>query len=266
MDWHSCGMSPLSSDEVESLVAAQRFASFEFHDQLPSTNDRAKELAREKTTALPCLVIANRQTQGRGRGANRWEAASGSLTFSLIVPWESSRRQHLQVVSLWAAIAACRAVRRYLSAERCGVKWPNDVYCDGRKMGGLLLETVGDQLIVGVGLNVSNPVDQERLPDATSLVAALQGATEGVSVRSLLAAYLEEWQALGEELGKPISADLWREFDLLRDREVTVDTGTEVFVGTARGVGGSGALQVESGDRLITVMSGTVRKIPASNE
>ena len=167
-------MSPTRSDlgpELEGHLRGELgFATVEFHRRLGSTSDRAKELSAA-SVATPGIVVAEQQTAGRGRGQNRWAAAPGALTFSLLL--DAPQTSTLAWASLGAAVAVAEALEKTArdlgSAVETQLKWPNDVLCAQRKLCGILLETTASRWIVGVGINVNNPVPPELAASAIAL-------------------------------------------------------------------------------------------------
>jgi BirA family biotin operon repressor/biotin-[acetyl-CoA-carboxylase] ligase len=147
--------------ESPALVArSKRIAPelcVEVLDQCPSTNT---VLAQRAAAGAPhgTVLVCEHQSAGRGRRGNSWiSEVGGSLAFSIL--WRFPRGAGaLGGLSLAVAVGAAKALER-LGTEGVGVKWPNDLYCAGRKIGGILIESSGDILgpstaIVGVGINV----------------------------------------------------------------------------------------------------------------
>lgn len=138
-----------------------------------STNDTAAELAKNQAVPEGTIVIAGHQSQGRGQRGNVWQTEPGkNFTFSLIVkPSFLSVMQQFQLtIAVSAAIHAF--VRTYVPQGLC-IKWPNDLYWNDYKMGGILIENTvqGVQLshsIIGIGLNI-NQIHFPANPRATSL-------------------------------------------------------------------------------------------------
>jgi len=139
--------------------------TIEYHDEISSTNDRIQELLRLPVKPpLPCLVIAKRQTAGRGRGNKRWWSGEGailmSLGFELSPTLESSNaldRDQLPMLSVATGQAVIRVLSRHLPQHNLELHLPNDVYVDGKKICGILLESPTPQYaILGIGLNVNN--------------------------------------------------------------------------------------------------------------
>ncbi|HEX5498103.1 MAG TPA: hypothetical protein VFX03_02710, partial [Thermomicrobiales bacterium] len=108
---------------LESLLASGLLARVEHHPTLTSTNDHARELAAQSPGELPLLVIADEQTAGRGRGANRWWTAAGSLACSLLFEPGTLgiERRYFSMISLAAAVAIVETVSPLLAGRPLGV-------------------------------------------------------------------------------------------------------------------------------------------------
>jgi len=134
--------------------------TIEYYEEISSTNDRVQELLRQPVKPkLPCLVLAKRQTAGRGRGNKRWWSGEGAILMSLgfeLSP-ESLTRERLPMLSATTARSVMRVLNRYLPKHHLEFRPPNDVYADGQKISGILLESPTPQYgILGIGLNVNN--------------------------------------------------------------------------------------------------------------
>ena len=159
-------------------------------DLVESTNDLAKQMASDPGSApeLPIVLIADRQTRGRGRGANAWWSDPGSLTFSVLLDPAAIglADRHVPLTSLATAVAVVDAVGPLLNRGELRIRWPNDVEIDGRKIAGILPERVntpgGPRLVVGIGLNV-----RSRLDDAPADVRAMAAALAEFADRDLTA-------------------------------------------------------------------------------
>lgn len=176
-----------------------KVATAEFHDRTDSTSDRAAALVRAGRP-LPLVVVADRQTAGRGRRGRRWASDSPSgLWFTVAHAFPASRptpprtRRHGEppegprgpsgawTLPLRIGLAAARAVESAAPGIRVQVKWPNDLLVGGRKLGGVLCERAGGAVLVGVGLNLNHPADE--LPTGPGLRATSIAAETGRSVR-----------------------------------------------------------------------------------
>jgi len=235
----------------------------EFWEELPSTMDRAEELARAGEPE-GLLVVAERQTAGRGRLDRTWASPPGGLWFSLLLRPTLPLAQ-VGLIGITFALAAAETIRE-LTGLKVGVKWPNDLLYEGRKLAGLLLETrlqegELDCAILGMGINLNTPL--EAFPanlqaTATSLLAV---TGKNFSAPDILAHILENAEAGYNKLQAGERAGLlkrWAEFDLCRGREVVVLQGENRVTGRAAGIDDQGALQVETASGLLTVNSGEV--------
>ena len=226
-------------------------------DEIASTNDRGRELA---LAGAPhgTVVIAERQTAGRGRQGRTWTAPGGrALTLSVLARMEASR---MELLPLAVALAVCEACER-ATPVRCEVKWPNDVWIDARKVAGILIEARPQEewAIVGIGLNVDTA--PEDFPDelretATSLRIATGAAVDREAVVGALFGRLAGWL---DELGRPgrVTA-AFRERDVLYGKTVAWMRDSRRMSGEARGIDDDGALVVFTGDAEVHLDAGEV--------
>jgi BirA family transcriptional regulator, biotin operon repressor / biotin---[acetyl-CoA-carboxylase] ligase len=122
-----------------------------------STNSKAIALRRDKKLFAPACVLTACQTAGRGRGVNVWHAPRGVLTVTFAIP--ASDQIHPHHIPLVAGLAVRDACAE-LGAPDVGLKWPNDLWHNDRKLAGLLCERVDGVDLIGVGLNVTLSPDQ----------------------------------------------------------------------------------------------------------
>lgn len=144
-------------------------------DTTASTNDLAWELLR--TEQAPILVMADRQTAGRGRGTNDWSSPEGNIYLSLGL--DVGTRQ-LQNISVRIAIHLCTTLNSLLSGGELRIKWPNDLMLGEGKAVGILVESRirGDRagLVAGIGLNIR----QAPVPEAAALESLLKTDRDNV--------------------------------------------------------------------------------------
>lgn len=223
----------------------------ELHGEIDSTNTRAVTLAREGTPD-GTLVLAERQTRGRGRLGRRWFAPKGtSLLLSLVLRPKLLPRQALRAMMI-CSLATVEAIRR-TSGLSVQVKWPNDIVAHGAKLGGFLTE-LGlrgrqlDYVVVGMGLNVN--LDISALPawptPPTSLSAVVG---HPVSRLELLVAILEEIETRYYKMCAGWSPHQeWREHLATLGQLVCVTGSQGSIEGVAEDVDQDGALLVRTGD------------------
>jgi BirA family biotin operon repressor/biotin-[acetyl-CoA-carboxylase] ligase len=207
-----------------------------------STNSRARELAAAGAP-VGTVVTAAAQTAGRGRQGRSWTApAGGALLYSAVVlPLE---KRHA-LLPLATAIAVCEAAERLEPGIACRIKWPNDIWVDGRKLAGILIEARPRDgwAVIGVGLNLAIS-NEEFPPELRETAISLGSAPSPEAAREALDRSLEFWVDAGAE--EVIAA--WGERDALRGCEISWEGGS----GVADGVSDAGDLLVlvAGGDRV----------------
>jgi len=256
----------LSQQQIESSLSARAAAHLSelvIAEQLVSTNHSVMELARNGApSGYACF--AEHQTAGRGRRGRTWQAAfASSICMSLLWRFRLGA-ESLVNLGLVVGVAMARAVR-LLGAEDVKLKWPNDVYWQDRKLGGVLLEMHGEArgpcaIVVGVGLNVAMPESAARKIDQpwVDLHEVLGCA---VSRNDVAVAVLQELLlalACFQKGGAAEFLDEWRAADCLLDRQVVLHVDETEVVGVARGIDVSGALLLERNGCVAPYSSGDV--------
>lgn len=184
---------------------------FHYIDQAASTNSLVKAIPSE-SLVHGAVFLADVQKNGRGQYERVWEAAPFlNLTFTLLFKPPGSNR--LSLLSLSIAAAISNTLEKYLN-KPISIKWPNDIFCDGKKLGGILTETtfIGseiDRLLVGVGLNVNQTVFSKTIDCKTTSMRSQSDAT--FSREELLAAILREIE---------IAYQKWHKFDQSHLRDI----------------------------------------------
>lgn len=254
---------PLDRAALESALVrpGSSWSAVELLPAAPSTNAVLADRARVGTADAGTVLVADHQTAGRGRLDRTWTTPAGAaLTFSVLLAPDRVPVGRWPWLPLLAGIAVSEGVRR-VSGVEAGLKWPNDVMVEDRKLAGILLERVetprGAFAVVGVGLNVSQTKEELPVPTATSLVLEGASTTDRTVVlrellRSLDALYVQ-WQ---EDAGDPVlglhASYVRRCATLGRSVRVDLPTGEQVL-GEAAGIDADGRLEVrtDAGARLL---------------
>jgi BirA family biotin operon repressor/biotin-[acetyl-CoA-carboxylase] ligase len=251
--------------DIDYLLAETFVARVEHHRELTSTNDRASRSATEAPGELPLLVVADRQTAGRGRGSNRWWTGPGSLALSLLVGGDQlgiSRPDQSPLVSLAAAVAVVETVAPLLSSQPVGIYWPNDVMAAGRKLAGILVEVLPDgRHVVGIGLNTNSSLADappELRETATTLLELTGRTHDQTTILVTLLKGLEH--AFGQLISQRdrigVRADA---LCLQHDKTLSLQLGNRTVTGRCAGISPDGALLLETPQRRQAFYSGVLR-------
>ncbi|HZK79847.1 MAG TPA: biotin--[acetyl-CoA-carboxylase] ligase [Humisphaera sp.] len=229
--------------------------------RLGSTNVHAAAMRREGGLYAPAVVLAGRQTSGRGRGANTWFSTGGSLTVTFALPIADRIFPHQ--LPLIAGLAARNAAAELTGDNGVQLKWPNDLLYGGRKLGGLLCERIDKADLVGLGLNVNlDPADAPpHLKDRiTSLAIIASRSIDLTDALICVARHLRLMVVGGAE--RPF-AEVLREYDshhalIGRKVSVSVNDGEPPLTGRVEGLDEMGRLLLRSRNTLHHIISGQV--------
>ncbi len=262
--------SPAEHESVlNELLDQTCLRSVEWLPEVVSTNTLALQQAADVAVEqLPRLYWADRQTAGRGRGTNAWWSSAGSLTFSVLLApsaWGLAEAIWPQV-SLATGVAVCESLGELFPGMPVGVKWPNDVFCRGRKLGGILLEPsdrVADRLVIGIGLNVNNSL-RDAPESIQSLATSLCDESSSATSRELILTRV--LRTLDQVFRRLAVGDIdwpveWSRHCVLTGRRIQVTAGDRVIEGVCAGIDELGALRVGTSTGIERCLGGTVRVI-----
>ena len=237
-------------------------------DSTESTNLTAAELAPVSNHGL--VVVADHQTGGRGRNGRAWfSPPQRNLYFSILLkpPCTPAIVPQLSIV---AALSMHAALLSLLPKLPVAVKWPNDIWIDGRKACGILctMSTIGgatEYAVLGLGLNINTTLE-ELPPELHDIATSLCIATGQPCDRChVLATFLNtfeqdytQWLAAGSL--EPFM-QRWNHASLLDGHPVTAEHGHDTIAGTARGITPEGQLQLETNGTITLISAGDVARL-----
>lgn len=255
--------------EIGSVLHTDTFGrKVVYFETVASTNEEAKKIAREGAEE-GTIVVAEEQSSGHGRLARGFYSPfAKGIWFSLILrpkffPMEAAK------CTLLAAVGVCRGIRR-MGLTDCGIKWPNDILCHGKKLVGILTEMSAsmekiDYIIMGIGINTG--AKKEEFPEMFR-ESATSFANEGVEVsrKELLAAVLAELEAeyhIAQTEGFDKVLEDWKDLSITIGQVVRVIFNEDSFTGRAVGIDKDGCLLVDTGTEVTRVIAGDVSIRPA---
>lgn len=240
-------------------------SSLRLYDTVDSTQNMAHDLAREGAHE-GTLVVAEQQTNGRGRLGRIWHSPSGKGIWMSLILKPRIPVQFSPQLTLLTAVALCRSLQRSIS-QQIGIKWPNDLLIGGRKVSGILLESSTENerlhnVIVGIGISVNlteQDYPEDLLPKATSLLIESGHLVQREEVICHFLQQFEELYALYHLQGFAPIRLLWEALSVSLHCPIRIQSSTGFVEGIAHSIDEMGALEVLQHDgSLIKVYSGDI--------
>lgn len=243
------------------LRLAGGIATVEVLAEAASTMDRGREIAADRHVPVPAVVIADRQTRGRGRRGAGWWQAADSLATSIVLDGPRGAAIPPPAWSLACGVAVAEAIRALAPEAAAVVRWPNDVEVRGRKLAGILVETSpAGRVVFGVGVNTTGSA-ADAPADLRHRVATLPDLTgRPVARESLVAELVPTLVRLLAEIEADPEAllDRYRPLCSLTGESVRVYAGDALHEGCCRGIAADGGLVIDTATGRIVVRSGSL--------
>lgn len=254
----------LSESELLSIRRTKwAGCSIFYYDTLDSTNTRAKQLA-EEGCPTGTLVVANRQDAGKGRRGRSFTSPEGDGIFMTLVLKPDINPNHASMLTLVAALAVSAAIAEQ-TGRPAGIKWPNDIVMNGKKVCGILTEMSAqfdyvNHIVVGIGINVHNETFPKEFSETATSIYLETGKHENRAelIEKVLERF-EQYYAVFMET-EDLSG-LVREYNarlVNMHRQVKVLDAKEPFEGQAMGITPHGELIVDTWESRRLVSSGEV--------
>jgi len=241
------------------LCATERLARrIILYDSIGSTNAAAMAAAAEGAEG-GTLFVAEEQTSGKGRKGRTWFSAKGrSLTFSLLLR-PAGRTEGLTALF---SLAVARALDDFV--EGPAIKWPNDILVNGKKLGGILAESKGDTVVIGLGLDVNEEAGDLSRGIATEAISMRMACgrvlDRGIVLCRILEAFEERYDRFREEGFAPFREEVQHRL-LFIGKWVIIESGGSSFDGKMIGVTNEGrlCLDVDGAERVFSSGDLTLR-------
>lgn len=259
----------MNESSLKKSFSKLNLGGLRYFDSIGSTNDEALAWAADNARDLS-IVVADEQTQGRGRLNRKWFTPKGSaLAFSLIARPSALQRPHLsRTVGLAALSIAESFIQNGLHPQ---IKWPNDILLNGKKTAGILVESVWsgedvDSVVIGMGINIY----KSSLPPAEFLqfpAACLEDALGSeIKREDILFGILNAFIHWRERLGADELIHAWEEMLAFRGEQVQVQGGGEAaLTGRVDGLESDGSLRLKDmHDNSVIVRFGDVSLRPTA--
>jgi len=209
-------------------------------DEVDSTQKLAKKLLEEITEDY--IVTAKKQTAGYGRRKNQWLSPEGGLWFTLVI---RRRKLNLNILPMIIAISVAKALERIIE-RNIQLKWPNDIYMEYKKVGGILCEVVmfGEEInaiLIGIGLNVNiDEIPEEIKGKATSI--KIETGKSYDNMRLLREIVDEIYRNLELKIEDVIN--YWKTKDIMLDKKIRFEYYNEIVEGEVLDIENDGSLKI----------------------
>ncbi len=272
---------PFRQPIIDELLNRQWLREVHWYPSIDSTNTAARRLIELGSLQLPALIVADRQTAGRGRSDHVWWSPDGCLMLTLVIPSEllPDHPGDWNQLALVCGVAVADTVEAVIGANLsgsqclCQLKWPNDVYLSGRKVAGMLIESIRlpdspTAWLIGIGLNVD--MDWERAPMelATRATCLKRETTQAQSPEVVLVELIEQLEnwLKGWSCGERHWHEGWRDRCLLtgkilqvRFSHARVDShASKTMVGRCAGLDPQGRLLIGTEQGMRSLAAGEV--------
>ena len=250
--------------ESKQKVIGKRVYYFE---EIDSTQNFAQQIASDKKED-GTIIIAEKQTSGRGRRDRIWASPKGGMWFSLIIHPKFDVSSST-LVPIAGAVALSKSIRSILGVET-QVKWPNDIMMNGKKVAGMLVNASFqanniDYLVLGVGINFDVDVKklEKRLSKSPNFygVNSLRKKDDNTSPTVLLREFLLQFEKVLVQLNKGEKSKIVKEWTKRADRigkKITINTSNGEISGISHGIDNDGALKLKTAKEMKKIFVGDV--------
>jgi BirA family biotin operon repressor/biotin-[acetyl-CoA-carboxylase] ligase len=237
----------VKTDDIKSKIKGSIGREIFFYEKVGSTNTVASNLAEE--VAEGTVIIADTQEKGRGRLGRVWVSPPGENIYMSIILQPQIETKDATLITIMAAVASANALRK-ITGLNISIKWPNDLMCHERKIGGILTELKTDQKgilfsVIGIGINVNTDID--AFPeDVREIATSVKNETGKLFLREeIVAEILNEihnWYMILKAMKREVLLAEWQRLTSTLGKEVIVVIGQETYKGFAEAIDDEGML------------------------
>ena len=220
-----------------------------YFDSVESTNEYAKTLTKDAPEGA--VILVDEQTGGRGRFGRQWYSPKGGIWMSVILhPPDPS------LIAIIAGIAVCKAL--HMNGVLPGIKWPNDIVLNGKKIGGILTEIIDKIVILGIGVNLNiREFPGELEATASSVFLETKKHLEKKMVFDTLCKQLDDCYIMLKQNKVTDLLTEWRHYTILLGQQVVIEMPDKELSGKVLDISRDGALIVMRSDgKIMRVVAG----------
>ncbi len=238
-----------------------------YFEEIDSTQNFAQQIALDKKEN-GTIVIAERQTAGRGRLDRKWTSPEGGMWFSLIIHPKFDVSTST-LVPIAGAVALAKSIKTTLNVD-VSVKWPNDITMDGKKVAGMLVDASFqanniDYLILGIGINfdIDSKKIEKRLSKSPNFygINSLRKKDDATPPKILLREFLEQFEKILTQLNKGEKTKIVKEWTKKADnigKKISINTSDGKISGISQGIDNDGAIKLKTSKGIKKIFVGDV--------
>jgi BirA family transcriptional regulator, biotin operon repressor / biotin---[acetyl-CoA-carboxylase] ligase len=228
---------PLNPDKIKASLATKIIGKeIVVYSTTASTNDIAAEYAAGGKKNNGLAVFSECQTAGRGRRGNQWFSEAGTSIFCSILL--TNFAVEAELLTLTAAVAVAETIGR-CGRKEAQIKWPNDIVLKGKKVAGVMLESINaNSYVLGIGINCNQnkrSFPKELRKIATSIDIESSGCCDRVSLARRLLTSIDQWLVIADEDSQEI-INRWRQLSTLLGHRITIEFNSQQFCGNCIGI------------------------------
>jgi BirA family biotin operon repressor/biotin-[acetyl-CoA-carboxylase] ligase len=228
-----------------------------------STNIYAMQQAHARLATPGTVYFAHEQTRGKGQRSKSWQSEKGkNLIMSAVVRPPVSQIDQLFVLSAATAVACCEFLKSF-AGDETAIKWPNDIYWNDRKAGGILIENIilghtWEYAIIGIGMNINQTAFDQSLPNPVSLK---QITGKNFNIIEMAKALCEHLNLQVSKIDNAENNEIMENYNALLyklGRQIQLDRSGEKITGELSGVNINGELLIK-GNKNESIAFGTAQ-------
>lgn len=238
----------LSAETIYSGLNAKINSLIDRLDVVYETGSTNKLIINNKSEKHYSILLSEFQTDGSGRRQKKWVSPLGENIY-LSIKFTLKNTRNIQFLPLLIAISICKSLSKS-GINNCKIKWPNDLYLDDKKLGGILVESrynaeSGYMIIAGIGLNINMDSNQEIDQSWTSLFKQTNTIFDrNIIVSTILSELIKQFETISELKTQQFMID-WKPLDYLNGRKILIVENNSSYSATSLGIADDGALLVE---------------------
>ncbi|MCW8930995.1 MAG: biotin--[acetyl-CoA-carboxylase] ligase [Gammaproteobacteria bacterium] len=246
---------PLSEESIRANLDCTVNNLIQLLDVLYQADSTNKQIIKNELTENYSVLMTEFQSSGQGRREKKWMSPIADNIY-LSIQFQLENSKNVQLIPLITAIAICKSLKKF-NANGCKIKWPNDIYLDGKKLAGILVESrfnreQGYTFVVGIGLNVNMQINNNIDQLWTSLCKSQNKFFDrNIITSAILSECIQSYNKILRLDFIEFMSD-WKLYDYLNGSEINITNDKASYSAIARGISADGALLIErSGDEIL---------------